>query len=161
VCDRSSASAAGTGVFPRCIKRGSPIFAETTIGTVPAAGDWRLRFVCFMSFAVDSQGWHRGNGVPCSSLSVVAFLSRASRWGAVKRLLASRWGAVERLLYEAIMSIACEETVTQQNVPNLVPARMLNECAYCPRLAYLEWVQGEFAINGHDNISAVERLRPH
>lgn len=26
----------------------------------------------------------------------------------------------------------------------LVPARMLNEFAYCPRLAYLEWVQGEF-----------------
>ena len=26
----------------------------------------------------------------------------------------------------------------------LVPARMLNEFAYCPRLSYLEWVQGEF-----------------
>ena len=30
-------------------------------------------------------------------------------------------------------------------VPELIPARMLNEFAYCPRLAYLEWVQGEFA----------------
>ena len=29
--------------------------------------------------------------------------------------------------------------------PELVPARMLNEDAYCPRLAYLEWVPGEFA----------------
>jgi CRISPR-associated protein Cas1 len=29
-------------------------------------------------------------------------------------------------------------------LPDLVPARMLNEFAYCPRLAYLEWVQGEF-----------------
>ena len=28
---------------------------------------------------------------------------------------------------------------------DLVPARMLNEYAYCPRLCYLEWVQGEFA----------------
>ena len=28
--------------------------------------------------------------------------------------------------------------------PELVPARMLNEYAYCPRLSYLEWVQGEF-----------------
>ena len=28
--------------------------------------------------------------------------------------------------------------------PELIPARMLNEYAYCPRLAYLEWVQGEF-----------------
>lgn len=29
-------------------------------------------------------------------------------------------------------------------LPDLVPARMLNEFAYCPRLFYLEWVQGEF-----------------
>lgn len=27
----------------------------------------------------------------------------------------------------------------------LLPARMLNEYVYCPRLAYLEWVQGEWA----------------
>ncbi len=27
----------------------------------------------------------------------------------------------------------------------LVPARMMNEYVYCPRLAYLEWVQGEWA----------------
>jgi CRISP-associated protein Cas1 len=30
------------------------------------------------------------------------------------------------------------------SVPPLVPARMLNEFAYCPRLAYLMWVQGEW-----------------
>ncbi len=29
----------------------------------------------------------------------------------------------------------------------LVPVRMLNEHVYCPRLAYLMWVQGEFAHN--------------
>jgi len=29
--------------------------------------------------------------------------------------------------------------------PPLLPARMLNEFVYCPRLAYLEWVQGEWA----------------
>ncbi len=29
----------------------------------------------------------------------------------------------------------------------LAPARMLNEVVYCPRLAYLEWVQGEFVHN--------------
>ncbi len=33
----------------------------------------------------------------------------------------------------------------QENVPDLVPARMLNEYAYCPRLAWLEWVAGEWA----------------
>lgn len=27
----------------------------------------------------------------------------------------------------------------------LLPARMINEYEYCPRLAYLEWVQGEWA----------------
>lgn len=32
-------------------------------------------------------------------------------------------------------------------VPELIPARMLNEFAYCPRLCYLEWVQGEWADN--------------
>lgn len=29
----------------------------------------------------------------------------------------------------------------------LVPVRMLNEFVYCPRLAYLMWVQQEFAHN--------------
>ncbi len=29
----------------------------------------------------------------------------------------------------------------------LMPVRMLNEFAFCPRLFYLEWVQGEFADN--------------
>ena len=30
----------------------------------------------------------------------------------------------------------------------LLPARMVNEFEYCPRLAYLEWVQGEWADSG-------------
>lgn len=30
----------------------------------------------------------------------------------------------------------------------LLPARMVNEYQYCPRLAYLEWVQGEWAESG-------------
>lgn len=33
------------------------------------------------------------------------------------------------------------------DVPELIPVRMLNEFTYCPRLSYLEWVQGEFADN--------------
>ncbi len=31
-----------------------------------------------------------------------------------------------------------------KNVPDLIPARMINEYVYCPRLCYLEWVQKEF-----------------
>jgi len=36
-------------------------------------------------------------------------------------------------------------------VPDLVPARMINEFSYCPRLFYLEWVDSEFADN-HDTV---------
>ena len=50
------------------------------------------------------------------------------------------------------MSSLCEEVPQAQDVPELIPARMLNEFAYCPRLAYLEWVQGEFA----DNLETLE-----
>ena len=34
-----------------------------------------------------------------------------------------------------------------REAPDFLPARMLNEYAYCPRLGYLMWVQGEFADN--------------
>jgi CRISPR-associated protein Cas1 len=33
----------------------------------------------------------------------------------------------------------------KSGLPPQIPARMLNEFAYCPRLAYLEWVQSDFA----------------
>jgi CRISPR-associated protein Cas1 len=42
-------------------------------------------------------------------------------------------------------------------LPDLVPARILNEFAYCPRLAYIEWVQGEFA----DSVDTVEGRHDH
>ncbi|MGH8924511.1 MAG: CRISPR-associated endonuclease Cas4g/Cas1g [Acidimicrobiia bacterium] len=32
-------------------------------------------------------------------------------------------------------------------VPNLVPARMVNEFSYCPRLFFMEWVQSRFESN--------------
>jgi len=37
-------------------------------------------------------------------------------------------------------------------VPELVPARMVNEFSYCPRLFYLEWVDAQFT----DNLDTVE-----
>ena len=43
------------------------------------------------------------------------------------------------------------------DAPPLVPARMLNEFVYCPRLAYLEWVQGEWA----DSSDTVEGRHAH
>ena len=39
----------------------------------------------------------------------------------------------------------------------LVPARMVNEWVYCPRLAYLEWVEGEWA----DSVDTVQGRRAH
>ncbi len=39
----------------------------------------------------------------------------------------------------------------------LLPARMVNEYAYCPRLAYLEWVQGEWA----DSADTIEGRHAH
>lgn len=47
-------------------------------------------------------------------------------------------------------------------VPDLVPARMLNEFAYCPRLFFLEWVQAQFAdsddtVEGRYQHRAVDR----
>ena len=39
----------------------------------------------------------------------------------------------------------------------LLPARMVNEYQYCPRLAYLEWVQGEWA----ESADTVEGRRTH
>lgn len=38
----------------------------------------------------------------------------------------------------------------------LLPARMINEYQYCPRLAYLEWVQGEWS----DSADTVDGARP-
>ena len=53
---------------------------------------------------------------------------------------------------------ANQETCTHNEaLPELVPARMLNEYAYCPRLAYLEWVQGEF----EDSVDTVEGRFQH
>lgn len=46
---------------------------------------------------------------------------------------------------------------TDTDVPELVPARMLNEFCYCPRLFFLEWVQSRFA----DNTDTVEGAWAH
>lgn len=40
----------------------------------------------------------------------------------------------------------------------LLPARMVNEYSYCPRLAYLEWVQGEWA-NSADTVDGSRKHR--
>jgi CRISPR-associated protein Cas1 len=42
----------------------------------------------------------------------------------------------------------CElNTIAVGDLPDMIPVRMLNEFTYCPRLGYLEWVEGEWASN--------------
>jgi len=36
---------------------------------------------------------------------------------------------------------------SKADVPDLIPARLLSEFAYCPRLCFIEWIDGEFADN--------------
>lgn len=40
-----------------------------------------------------------------------------------------------------------------------IPVRMVNEFVYCPRLAYLEWVQGEFAHSADTIEGAIKHKR--
>lgn len=40
---------------------------------------------------------------------------------------------------------------------NLIPVRMLNEYTYCPRLAHLEWIQGEW----RENLDTIEGTIAH
>ncbi len=47
--------------------------------------------------------------------------------------------------------------MTLEDVPELVPARMVNEFSYCPRLFFLEWVQARFA----DSVDTVEGRDHH
>ena len=46
--------------------------------------------------------------------------------------------------------------VSPEELP-LLPARMVNEYQYCPRLAYLEWVQGEWA----ESVDTVQGRHAH
>jgi CRISPR-associated protein Cas1 len=55
------------------------------------------------------------------------------------------------------MSLETGETPLSVTEEPLLPVRMLNEFAYCPRLAYLEWVQSEFA----DSADTVEGRLHH
>lgn len=54
----------------------------------------------------------------------------------------------------AVSSLQAADRIVapEVDVPELVPARMVNEFSYCPRLFYLEWVNVQFA----DNLDTVE-----
>src|SRR6202047_4061708 len=45
----------------------------------------------------------------------------------------------------------------QRSLPDYLPARMVNEFAYCPRLFFYEWVEGLFA----ESVDTVEGAIQH
>ena len=64
------------------------------------------------------------------------------------------FSAPEKQPYQAALPLRFGESRAQAPP---VPARILNEFVYCPRLAYLEWVQKEWA----DSSDTVEGRRTH
>ena len=54
--------------------------------------------------------------------------------------------------------ITSNDAVASMETP-LIPVRMLNEYVYCPRLAYMMWVQGEFAHSADTVEGAIRHKR--
>lgn len=48
---------------------------------------------------------------------------------------------------------------SQETVPDYLPARMLNEFVYCPRLFFYEWVEGVFVHNRETTEGAIRHAR--
>src|SRR5690606_5051263 len=61
------------------------------------------------------------------------------------------------VLADALVGIGEVPVEDAEAVPDLVPARMVNEFTFCPRLFYLEWVHAQFA----DNVDTVEGRWAH
>ena len=61
-----------------------------------------------------------------------------------------------KIVTAAASTANCNSSKTVHET-SLVPARMVNEWVYCPRLAYLEWVEGEWA----DSSDTVAGKRTH
>ena len=54
----------------------------------------------------------------------------------------------ENLPCNSLIPEHCQlKAVAEGDLPDMIPVRMLNEFTYCPRLGYLEWVEGEWAGN--------------
>ena len=62
-----------------------------------------------------------------------------------------------RLAQEDVNSTSSHRVSSQAGDAPLIPARILNEFVYCPRLAYLEWVQKEW----EDSSDTVEGRHVH
>lgn len=59
-------------------------------------------------------------------------------------------------IHQSLAMISPETNHPERDDSDYLPARMLNEYAYCPRLFYLEYVDGLFAHNA-DTIEGVAK----
>src|SRR5579871_2058061 len=50
-----------------------------------------------------------------------------------------------------------QSQVEERRLPDYLPARMVNEFSYCPRLFFYEWVEGLFA----ESVDTVEGAAQH
>lgn len=50
---------------------------------------------------------------------------------------------------DEVSEMTTENSGIDSEIPEFIPCRILNEYVYCPRLAYIEWVQSDFADNFH------------
>jgi hypothetical protein len=55
--------------------------------------------------------------------------------------------------------IAPDPATQTRTLPDYVPARMLNEFVYCPRLFYYEWVEGLFRASADTEAGKLEHKR--
>ncbi len=110
---------------------------------------------------------------PHCALTVVGIKSRFRSW--IGHVPALKWGVLMSIkVSSGVVDTKCDRDDTDGLTPRrsqgtedvpLIPVRMLNEFAYCPRLCYLEWVQGEWAENletlegafGHRNVDRSDR----
>ncbi len=63
--------------------------------------------------------------------------------------MAATTGSDCSLQPDEVFEMTTENSGVDSEIPELIPCRMLNEYVYCPRLAYIEWVQSDFADNFH------------
>ncbi len=99
----------------------------------------------------------RGCGAPVwgfgpTYLAMVEPLATLRKLLANSRHAAGCWGQTGR-----VTGTDPNDQNANNDVPVTVPARMLNELIYCPRLFYLEWVDGQWA----ENADVVECQRRH
>ena len=78
-------------------------------------------------------------GLRCRAANTIVPLLDAGQLSDVKEPCFPEWkrrSDVAHLMRGGPMALTCSEVVREKDVPDLIPARMLNEFAYCPRLAY-------------------------